>query len=94
MQVAELQSLYRAVDQVRAGVADVRRRYGDIPAVQRLVGDVDRLNLDVHELDTIPARTQAPVPTIEYISDEPSDASMWIDVDDEGIGGYHGAIRR
>ncbi len=94
MQVAELQSLYRAVDQVRAGVADVRRRYGDIPAVQRLAGDVDRLTIDAHELDTVPARAPQPVATIEYISDEPADTSMWADADDEGIGGYHGGTRR
>jgi hypothetical protein len=94
MQVAELQSLYRAVDQVRSGVDDARRRYGDIPAVRRLLGDVDRLDLDVHELDAVPARVPEPVGALEYISEEPADNAMWVDADDEGIGGYHGRSRR
>jgi len=93
-QTSELRTLYRVVDQLRSEVADVRRRYGDIPAVRRLVGDLDRLNLDAHDLDTIPAPIERPGPTIAYISDEPVDMSMWADVDDEGVGGYHGGSKR
>jgi hypothetical protein len=93
-QATELKTLYRAVDQLRAGVDDVRRRYGDIPAVRRLVGDLDRINIDAHDLDNLPAPTPKEAPAIEYISDEPQDASMWAEADDEGVGGYHGGGSR
>jgi hypothetical protein len=93
-QTAEVRSLYRAVDDLRAGVDAVRRRYGEIPAVQRLVGDLDRLNLDAHEFDAISPPAARTSPPIEYIPDEPVDHTMFVGADDEGVGGYHGGTAR
>jgi hypothetical protein len=90
---AELRSLLRAVDDLRTGVDAVRRRYGEIPAVARLVGDVDRISLDAHEFDALTPPADRIAAPIEYISDEPVDHLMFAEADDEGVGGYHGATR-
>jgi hypothetical protein len=90
-EVAELSRLHRTLDQLRSCVGDVRSRYGDTPAVRRLVGDLDRIDIDVSELDS--ARVPPVVvkeSAIEFIDDKPFDASLWVDADDEGVGGYHG----
>ena len=50
-ETAELMSLRRAIDDVRSCVAVLRDRHGDIPSVRRLVGDVERLDLDAADLD-------------------------------------------
>jgi hypothetical protein len=84
----ELTSLRRAVDELRSVMADVRSRYGDIPAVRRLLGDIDRLDLDISELDTMappPATEQSAA--VHVIDDKPLDPSLWADADDEGLGG-------
>ena len=85
---SELSVLHRTVDELRAIIGSVRTRYGDIPAVKRLLGDVDRIDLDASELDDItpPAEKSGP---IEVIDDRPTDPSLWAEADDEGIGGYH-----
>jgi hypothetical protein len=84
----ELTTLHRTVDELRSIVADVRSRYGDIPAVRRLLGDVDRIDLDLSELDTMPPPPD-PAPTaIHVIDDRPLDPALWADADDEGLGGH------
>jgi hypothetical protein len=87
----ELTDLHRAVGELRTTVSSLRGRYGDIPAVRRLVGDVERLELDLSELDTL---TPLPAPTPPefgpiQLDDRPLDPSLWADADDEGLGGYH-----
>ena len=85
----ELTTLHRTVDELRSVMADVRSRYGDIPAVRRLLGDIDRLDLDLSELDTMapPPAAASPAPTMHVIDDTPLDPSLWADADDEGLGG-------
>jgi len=94
-ETAELTTLHRALDQLRSCVGEVRGRYGDIPAVKRLVGDVERIDIDASELDTVPppAEPAKPAP-VQWIDDTPLDPAMWADADDEGIGGYHGGPAR
>jgi hypothetical protein len=92
----ELTALHRTVDDLRTAVGTVRIRYGDIPAVRRLVGDVERLQLDVSDLDTL---TPMPGPTPPefgpvQLDDRPLDPSLWADADDEGLGGYHREVPR
>jgi hypothetical protein len=87
----ELTALHRAVGDLRGIVGSLHARYGDIPAVRRLVGDVERLELDLSELDTL---TPMPGPTPPefgpiQLDDSPVDPSLWKDADDEGLGGYH-----
>jgi hypothetical protein len=89
---SELTTLHRTVDQLRRVVADVRERYGDIPAVRRLLGDIERIDLDASELDDLAPLPAAPTPEaseILILDDKPLDPSLWIGADDEGLGGYH-----
>lgn len=87
---SELTILHRAIDELRTVVGSVRNRYGDIPAVKRLLGDVDRILIDASELDQVPAPAETAHPDeIQLIDDTPPDPSMWKDADDEGVGGYH-----
>jgi hypothetical protein len=84
---AELISLRRAINDVRSCVAVLRDRHGDVRSVQRLVGDVERLDLDAADLDLPP---RLAVPEVVPLGSEPIDPSIWADADDEGVGGYHG----
>ena len=86
-ETAELLSLRRAINDVRSCVAVLRDRHGDVPSVQRLVGDVERLDLDAADLDLPP---RPAVLEVVPLGSEPIDPSIWADADDEGVGGYHG----
>ena len=90
-ETAELMSLRRAIDDVRRCVAVLRDSYGDVPSVQRLVGDVERLDLDAADLELPP---RLAVPEVVPLGSEPIDPSIWMDADDEGVGGYHGGWNR
>ena len=77
-------------------VTSLASKLGDTPAVRRLVNDaeriingVDRLDIDVEELEL----TRAHTPSVEMIQipDTQYDIDFWRDVDDEGIGGQNGA---
>jgi hypothetical protein len=86
-ETAELMSLRRAIDDLRGCVGVLRDRHGDVPAVRRLVGDVERLDLDAADFDSLPPSRD--VPDVVPLSGEPVDPSIWLDADDEGVGGYH-----
>jgi len=101
MQVIEVS---RAIDVLGARVGDARATYGDIPAVQRLVNDLERLRIDARDLGDVaraaplPAAVpgQSPRPPSGpkiAIDNTPADPAMWADADDEGIGGFHGTAR-
>lgn len=51
--IAELTTLHRTVEELRFVLGCVRDRYGDIPAVRRLLNDLDRVTLDAAELDEL-----------------------------------------
>jgi hypothetical protein len=87
---SELTVLHRTVDELRSIVGSVRSRYGDIPAVRRLIGDVERIDLDAADLDDVPTPA-VPMSTgpIHVVDDTPLDPALWADADDEGLGGYH-----
>jgi hypothetical protein len=96
----ELTTLHRTIDELREIVASVRQAYGDIPAVKRLLGDIERIDLDASELDDLTPLAAVPTPEASEIhvldryvlDDTPHDPSLWKDADDEGLdglGGYH-----
>ncbi len=90
----QMTAVNRAIEELRARVVDARTAYGEIPAVRRLVNDVERLSIDASELDlgsnaSPPATAFAPAAKIG-IDDTPPDPAMWRDADDEGVGGFHG----
>ena len=87
---SELTVLRRAIEELRSVVGSVRSRYGDIPAVKRLLGDVDRILLDAADLDEVtPPAPLAGTGDVQVIDDTPFDPALWADADDEGLGGYH-----
>ncbi|MCW2523959.1 MAG: hypothetical protein JWO63_2294 [Frankiales bacterium] len=91
VEVVELAKLHRTLDQLRTCVGDVRSRYGDTPVVRRLIGDVDRIDIDASELDAVRLPSPPAAETgIQFIEDKPIDPALWADADDEGVGGYHG----
>jgi hypothetical protein len=94
---SELAELHHLIDGVRRCVASLKSRYGDVPAMRRIVNDadrllndVDRLEIDATELDVGRATShphageKIPVPDTQY------DTDFWRDVDDEGVGGQSG----
>ncbi len=74
-------------------MTSLKSRYGDIPAMRRIVNDTERilndvelLDIDAGELDLASPVPQSgekiPIPDTQY------DAEFWRDVDDEGVGGH------
>jgi hypothetical protein len=87
----ELTPLHRRVDELRVIVSAVRDRYGDITALKRSVGDVDRTGLDASELDELtplPAATTPEASEIQIL-DDTFFPLLRDRADDEGLGGYH-----
>jgi hypothetical protein len=93
----EERRLHRVVEELRSVVASLQGRHGDVPAVRRLKNDLERLELDVHDVGALGTSGPLASPAMELspLTDEPYDPAMWAeDADDEGLGGYHGASRR
>ena len=90
----ELAELHELIGGLRRCVSSLKARYGDSPAVRRVVidadrilGDVELLDTDVSELDLMRATVQQSgekiaIPDTEYERD------FWRDVDQEGVGGH------
>ncbi|MDQ1731702.1 MAG: hypothetical protein QOK10_1861 [Pseudonocardiales bacterium] len=92
----ELKTLNHAVDDLRAALASLRGKYGDVPTVARIRNDLERLQLDVVDVERLPAAPAGSPSSgeIHMLTDEPYDPSLWAeDADDEGLGGYHGSSR-
>lgn len=85
----ELTDVQRMLGELRSSVGVLRNRYGDAAAVRRLSNDVERLEIDLAELSSLPApRREQSVPgETVLVPDTPYDPSLWRDADDEGVGG-------
>lgn len=92
----ELRSLNRVLDELRTAVASLHGKYGSVPTVSRLRNDLERLEIDVHDVSLLPSSgspTTAQT-VLQPLTDEPYDPSLWAeDADDEGLDGYHGTSR-
>jgi hypothetical protein len=98
----ELRTLNRAIDDLRSAVTSLNGKYGEVPVVARLRNDLERLIIDVNEVQALPPDGRmggATTPTsatlvMTDITDEPYDRAMWSeDADDEGLGGFRGTSR-
>lgn len=92
---AEISDLRRTIGELRQCLGALRNRYGDEPAVRRLINDIERLDIDADEFEgthPVPqeSTTRANRSDVVMMSDAPYDPSLWVDADDEGVGGYHG----
>jgi len=84
----ELRALNRTIDELRGAVTSLLGKYGEIPVVKRLRNDLERLVLDVEDVDKLPdAPAKGGPAEVLEIDDKPYDESMW-DADDldEGLG--------
>jgi hypothetical protein len=96
---AEREELHELSGALLKCVTSLASKCGDTPAMRRIVNDaerilngIDRLDIDVEELELTRGLTQpdAPVEMIQ-IPDTQYDIDFWRDVDDEGVGGQSGA---
>ena len=93
--VPELAELHDLIGGLRRCANSLKARYGDNPAMRRIVIDADRilsdvelLDSDVSELDFTRATVQQSGEKIA-IPDTEYDRDFWRGVDDEGVGGHN-----
>ena len=91
----EIDQLHELIGGLRRCVTSLASRYGDSPAMRRIVNDaerisndLDRLDIDAEELNLARGVShqhhtgpKIGIPDTQYASD------FWQDVDDEGLGG-------
>ena len=95
---AEHRALHHAIDDLRTATSSLLSAHGEVPAVARLRNDLERLVLDVADVDALPVvRPVAPASPFLAGSEragtqeeENYGPSAWDDVDDEGVGGFRG----
>ena len=93
----EERRLHRVVSELRSAVTSLHSKYGDLTVVRRLKNDLERLEMDVHDVGSLPdsGTPVAPAVMLSPLTDEPYDPALWAeDADDEGLGGFHGASKR
>ena len=90
---AELAELHQLIGNLRQWVTSLQIRYGDSPAMrrvvidtERLLGDLEILEMDAVELEHASHTVSGPAEKIG-VPDTPYDREFWRDVDDEGVGG-------
>jgi len=94
---AELTELHNLAGSLRRCVSSLKARYGDSPAMRRIVIDADRILCDVELLDTDVSELDLARATVQQsgekivIPDTQYDSDFWRDVDDEGVGGHNRA---
>jgi hypothetical protein len=91
---AELTELHDLLGGLRRCVSSLKARYGDSPAMRRIMidadrilGDVELLDTDVSELELVRATVQQSGEKIA-IPDTDYDRDFWRGVDHEGVGGH------
>jgi len=92
---AELAELHHLAGSLRRCVTSLQHRYGDAPAMrrvlldtERIIGDLELLDADAAELEQVSQRASGSAEKIQ-VPDTPYDREFWRDVDDEGVGGHN-----
>lgn len=90
----ELDQLHQLIGGLRRCVTSLASRYGDSPAMRRIVNDaerilndVDRLDIDAEELELTRGTSHHHVGEKIGIPDTQYPDDFWQGVDDEGLGG-------
>jgi hypothetical protein len=92
---SELAELHDLIGGLRRCVSSLKARYGDSPAMRRIVIDADRILSDVELLDTDVSELDLARATVQQsgekiaIPDTEYDRDFWRDVDQEGVGGHN-----
>jgi hypothetical protein len=84
----KVDELHRMITDLRGSVTSLAATYGDCRATRRVLNGIDRLQIDVEELEVpgVLAQPRAASQMIQ-IPDTQYDHDFWRDVDHEGIGG-------
>jgi len=91
----ELAELHHLISGLRQCVTSLKAKYGDSPAMRRIVNDAERILNDVELLEIDAGELALNQQTIVVsgekipIPDTPYDTAFWRDVDDEGVGGHN-----
>jgi hypothetical protein len=91
----ELAELHDLIGGLRRCVNTLKTRYGDSPAMHRIMIDADRILSDIELLDTDVSELDLARATVQQsgekiiIPDTQYDTDFWRDVDDEGVGGHN-----
>ncbi|MGB3485600.1 MAG: hypothetical protein WBB07_25715 [Mycobacterium sp.] len=91
----ELAELHDLIGGLRRCVTSLRSRYGDAPAMRRIVLDAERILNDVEMLDLDAGDLDLARCSVRHagekigIPDTQYDSDFWRDVDDEGVGGHN-----
>ena len=91
----ELTELHHLIGGLQRCVTALKAKYGDFPAMRRIVNDAERILNDVELLDIDAQELELAQQTIVFsgekipIPDTPYDTAFWRDVDDEGVGGHN-----
>ena len=92
---AELAELHQIAGNMRRCVATLKNRYGDTPAMRRVMIDAERILSDLELLDMDAAELEfsshIPAHSGEKIQvpDTPYEREFWAGIDDEGVGGHN-----
>ncbi|GAB2900449.1 hypothetical protein [Streptomyces mayteni] len=90
----ELTAARRCVDDLTRRVLRLERDLGPGIETRRLRGDAERLRESLALLAAAAAAASPAEPTgaaeVVLVPDTPYDHRLWVDVDDEGLGGRHG----
>ena len=91
---AELAELHHLIGNLRRCVNSLQDRYGDAPAMRRVVIDTERIISDLELLELDAGELELAAHTVVFsgekiqVPDTPYDREFWRDVDDEGVGGH------
>jgi len=92
---AELAELHHLIGNLRRCVNSLQNRYGDAPAMRRVVIDTERIISDLELLELDAGELELAAHTVVFSGekiqgpDTPYDREFWRDVDDEGVGGHN-----
>jgi hypothetical protein len=92
---AELAELHHVIGNLRQCVNSLQDRYGDAPAMRRVVIDTERILNDLELLEMDAAELELAAHSVVFsgekiqVPDTPYDREFWRDVDDEGVGGHN-----
>jgi hypothetical protein len=92
---AELAELHHLIGNLRRCVNSLQDRYGDAPAMRRVVIDTERIISDLELLELDAGDLELAAHTVVFsgekiqVPDTPYDREFWRDVDDEGVGGHN-----
>lgn len=96
MAATEFNDLHVAIKGLKAALHDLSVRYGPATGLLRIQNDIERLTIDVNDLETTPPHavtiTGQPAAEPILVPELRSDEAAWMGAQDEGLG-FHSRKR-